>query len=66
MTDVKSREGGRFDAKRAVWNMEASHYSHSDTWEERKLHLHACIPDARRDNGQIENSDTWDFFLQLL
>ena len=31
-----------------------------------KLHPHSCIPEARCDNGQIENSNTWDILLQLL
>ena len=34
--------------------------------EGRKLHPHSCIPEAKCDNGQIENSNTWDFLLQLL
>ena len=42
----------------------------SDAWERGreggKLHRHSCIPEARCDDGQIENSNTWDFLLQLL
>ena len=34
----------------------------------QQLHPHSCIPAARRrcDSGQIENSNTWEFLLQLL